>query len=317
MRVMSRTRLLGFGAILAALAALAAIGFHRLSARDGAEAGRLLLAALPDGPGGAAQVTRLHADGTPAGMVTRGHGAPADPIALPDGTIVFSDAVPGDAGVRALYRCQEDGAGATRLTFGRHDDGRPALLADGRVVFERRYRDPSSPPRTAWMTIHPDGTHIALYRDGSAPAERMTGGMPGPAARRAAAPIMTSVVDAARPTGTLLCLDAYASRLSAIAQLPRGAIRKVSVSRVDDASRQTIAEAPVQSDGSFLVEVPADTPLRLTLLGEGDRALASLESGIWVRGNENRGCIGCHEERDLAPPNRRPLALVKAGGYVP
>ncbi|MEK7798670.1 MAG: hypothetical protein AAB297_02480, partial [Acidobacteriota bacterium] len=69
--------------------------------------------------------------------------------------------------------------------------------------------------------------------------------------------------------------------------------------------------APVLPDGSFFVEVPADTPLRLTLLHRDGRPLAALASGIWVRPNENRGCIGCHEERDRAPENRQPLAVLR------
>jgi hypothetical protein len=69
-----------------------------------------------------------------------------------------------------------------------------------------------------------------------------------------------------------------------------------------------VVEAPVESDGSFVIEVPADRPLRLQLIGP-DGALAEDPSLIWVRPNENRGCIGCHEDAEASPENRVPLAL--------
>jgi len=140
------------------------------------------------------------------------------------------------------------------------------------------------------------------------------------AAVRPTPPILTSVVLPDRHTGTLLCLNAYEARPGVLPPLSPGAIRAVRVSRAvgdgaavaGDPSWEILGQAPVLADGSFFVEVPADVPLRLTLLDAEGRALASLESGIWVRGNENRGCIGCHEEPDMAPENRRPLAIASA-----
>jgi hypothetical protein len=110
-------------------------------------------------------------------------------------------------------------------------------------------------------------------------------------------------------TGTLLCLDVYNSRIPTLAALPPGSIRRVRITTRNAAGEDLSGEAPVMSDGSFFVEVPADTPLRIHLLGDGGDALASFESGIWVRPNENHGCIGCHEAPEMAPENRQPLAV--------
>ncbi len=52
-------------------------------------------------------------------------------------------------------------------------------------------------------------------------------------------------------------------------------------------------------------------PLRLETLGEGDRVLAAMTSWIWVMPKEARGCIGCHEDRELTPPNRFVQAVRK------
>ena len=128
---------------------------------------------------------------------------------------------------------------------------------------------------------------------------------------RAVPPALTSVIRTEWKTGTLLCLNAYASRIPAVAGLPRGAIRRVRITTPspEPGEGELSAEAPVMSDGSFFVEVPADTPLRIHLLGEGGSSAGLLQSGVWVRANENHGCIGCHEDPDRAPENRQPLAV--------
>lgn len=115
---------------------------------------------------------------------------------------------------------------------------------------------------------------------------------------------LTSVVDEARTTGTLLCLDTRNSRLPALSDAPAGP----RTLRVLTAGGHLLGEAPVEADGSFFVQVPSDLPLRLELHGP-DGLLATDDSGIWVRPNENRGCIGCHEDPELAPENRVPLAV--------
>lgn len=259
---------------------------------------------------GAAGIWEMAIGGSGTRLVTAGNGEPSDPTYLPDGRILYSDAVAADrAGAedaRALFSCRDDGTEATRLTFGAHVDGRPEVLPDGRILFERRFSYPVSGRPSIRMTIHPDGTQVAFHDNGNA-----SGGMtPEPGTPGARPPILTSVVSADRLTGTLLCLDAYASRLPDVAALPPGAIRTVVVTLADGGpGAESLGEAPVHPDGSFFIEVPADVALRLTLLGEDRRPLASLDSGIWVRRNENRGCIGCHEEPDLAPENRRPLAI--------
>ena len=68
-------------------------------------------------------------------------------------------------------------------------------------------------------------------------------------------------------------------------------------------------EAPVEEDGSFFLEVPARTPIRVETVDEHGAVLKAMRSWFWVMPNERRGCIGCHEDRELSPPNRHPLAL--------
>jgi hypothetical protein len=72
--------------------------------------------------------------------------------------------------------------------------------------------------------------------------------------------------------------------------------------------RRLVGEAPVEADGSFNVEVPADTPLLLQTLDERGLALANC-GWIWVKPKEKRGCIGCHEDPERIPENNYVLAL--------
>jgi len=73
------------------------------------------------------------------------------------------------------------------------------------------------------------------------------------------------------------------------------------------APRRLLGEVDLAGDGSFNVEVPADTPLELQLLDEDGLALRSC-AWVWTRWKEARGCIGCHEDPERTPPNR----MVKA-----
>ena len=76
------------------------------------------------------------------------------------------------------------------------------------------------------------------------------------------------------------------------------------------APRRVLGQAPVEDDGSFHLEVPADTPIELELLDADGVAIRSC-GWIWARPREARGCIGCHEDPELAPENRFVKAVQK------
>ena len=283
------------------------------------DGGRALFTARP-AAGAAPRLFESRADGAGPREVSAGRGSPADPAYLPDGRILFTDrAAAGDARRedRSLYVVRPDGSGLERVTYAPGQDAAPRIIADGRVRYEHR-----PPPAVdgalaaaVEMTIHPDGTGVALAvapadveaRDHALPRAAADAAAPAAgAAARPRPPILTSVVNPDKRSGTLLCLDVYDTDLPALRGLPRGAVRAV---RVSIAGRPAAAEAPVFEDGSFFVEVPADAPLRLALLDARGGETAILDGGLWVRPNENRGCLGCHEDRRRAPENRQPLAV--------
>ena len=72
---------------------------------------------------------------------------------------------------------------------------------------------------------------------------------------------------------------------------------------------RALATVPVHPDGSFYVEVPADTPIRFELLDADGRMLVHETEFNYVRGGETKGCVGCHEPRKSSVANRRPEAM--------
>lgn len=67
--------------------------------------------------------------------------------------------------------------------------------------------------------------------------------------------------------------------------------------------QQILGYAAVEPDGSFKLQVPADTPLALSILDSKGRALQTHLNWIQVRPGERRTCDGCHSPRRGAALN--------------
>ncbi len=72
-----------------------------------------------------------------------------------------------------------------------------------------------------------------------------------------------------------------------------------------------LGTVPLAPDGSFAVEVPADTPIALQAVDAEGRSELNEMSWIYVRPGEQRGCVGCHHDRQATPllQGGQPLAL--------
>jgi hypothetical protein len=106
----------------------------------------------------------------------------------------------------------------------------------------------------------------------------------------------------------LLALDARVSRDRDLKGKP------VSVRlEAQDASGRAVAmgTAPVEADGSFFVKVPADRPIRFELLDFRGTVLQQEHGWFWVRGGEQRICVGCHAGPERASENRVPNVLMR------
>jgi hypothetical protein len=117
---------------------------------------------------------------------------------------------------------------------------------------------------------------------------------------------LPEIVDESKEKGRLLCLNADLS-MHNTGSLPDVGKKTARVQIYD--LEKMIGEVPVEKDGSFFIEIDADTPVRFQTVDAQGEILRGPSSWIWVRPNEKRSCIGCHEDRELAPDNRVPEAL--------
>lgn len=145
---------------------------------------------------------------------------------------------------------------------------------------------------------------------------------------------IVSMVKAEQKTGELLCLDARRTDLApppgvtAASAVDLLVYAGVPISREEgihkaggspppgfprEIASRPIGTHPLAGDGSVLCEVPADTPLRFEIVDGEGRVILDSGGWVWVRPGERRGCIGCHEDRELAPPNRLPDVLRAIG----
>ena len=139
----------------------------------------------------------------------------------------------------------------------------------------------------------------------------------------------SSVVTEKDPNGSLYCLNIYISDLDRPEWMSPGTVKRLRVlegiSSADDipgvqassgtevlmplrngipplVQRRILGEIDIAKDGSFNIEIPANTPVMLQTLDADGTALRSC-SWIWAKNHEPRGCIGCHEDGELTPEN--------------
>ncbi len=238
------------------------------------------------------------------------------PREAPDGNVVFVESVDVGSAMRTTTLASVDRGRSlrTRRALSEFPAGAvasPYPLPDGRVLAAYRPRD----GRTfgVYVLDSPNGRGLTPVFDD---ADRNELGVvaiaprPPPAGR-------SSGLDRRSRTGQVYCLNAYLSDPRDGPVVPPGRIDRVRIvgDNLGAGSRTTTPpfrmEATVESDGSFFVEVPAEMPLRIETLDAEGQVLRAMSNWTWVMPGEERGCIGCHEDRELSPPNRHVLALRK------
>jgi len=239
-------------------------------------------------------------------------------------------------------RLQWDGAGSVGcVTFQRplhsykpitrESDGlfhSPSPLPDGKVLISRRTSDGID--TYGLYRLDPSTRELELIFDTPEYHEiqaKMVYPRPEPDGR-------SSVVTENDPNGKLYCLNVYISDLDRPEWMSPGTIKRLRVlegissaenirgihtpsstelpglshNEISPPVQQRIlGEIDIAEDGSFNIEIPANTPVKLQTLDADGMALRSC-SWIWVKNHEPRGCIGCHEDGELTPEN----ILVKA-----
>ena len=135
---------------------------------------------------------------------------------------------------------------------------------------------------------------------------------------RARPPVLADKMDRRREgrtdaTGILFCQDARFTKNTTAGWPQVRAIRvlagegltvRSSHSYIVHAGSRVIelGTVPLAPDGSFAVEVPADTAIAFQAVDAEGRSELNEMSWIYVRPGESRGCVGCHQPRQVTPP---------------
>ena len=107
----------------------------------------------------------------------------------------------------------------------------------------------------------------------------------------------------------------YANMLSIDARLSRDGLLKGTPAKVrleqeeENGKTADLGTAPVEKDGSFFVKVPGEKPIRFVLLNDKGQVLRRPRGWFWIRGGEQRICVGCHTGPERSWDNRVPDVL--------
>jgi hypothetical protein len=132
----------------------------------------------------------------------------------------------------------------------------------------------------------------------------------------------SSVVDEKQDWAKLYCLNVYETDIDS-RLWSKGSVKRIrlleGLPRADGAAvdglspvlrKRFIGEIDPDEDGSFNVQIPANTPIQIQALDAQGIALRS-SAWIWAKNKEQRGCIGCHEDGERTPENVMATALTR------
>jgi Hydrazine synthase alpha subunit middle domain len=114
-------------------------------------------------------------------------------------------------------------------------------------------------------------------------------------------------------TGLIMCQDVNVD--DDPIKVPGALFKKISKVEIMSTD-SSIGIFKPSGDGSFYLKVVADKPFQIRTLDEDGNVIRKCD-WIWLRPNERRGCVGCHEDQDIVPDNRIPLAVKKAPIGIP
>lgn len=177
-----------------------------------------------------------------------------------------------------------------------------------------------------WMDR--DGRRELLAIDNDLPCFQ-----PVPVAARPQPQVRPGTVDFTKDSGTYYVQDIHQG--PGLAGIPRGKIKKLRVVALDfrpagirsngsggpggsalvstpvavgngtwDVKR-VLGETPVHEDGSAYFNVPARTPVYFQALDDRGRAVQTMRSWSTLQPGETASCLGCHEDKNTAPPTVR------------
>ena len=124
---------------------------------------------------------------------------------------------------------------------------------------------------------------------------------------------LPSEVDTGVKTGQLLCQDINVFNGQFQSSTIASQLSRIEVTGIDS----ILGVVQAEQDGSFYLKIVADKPFKIKTIDNNGKLIHGPSDWIWLRPNERRGCIGCHEDHELAPQNRVPLAVKKLPVSLP
>lgn len=197
----------------------------------------------------------------------------------------------------------------------------PFPLPDGRLVTSFAPRGPDGD--FGLYTINRDGKNLTLlYND---PATQELDAVV--VATRPRPPVVPEEIDNNDQTGIVVNQNVYFRQDRDGQVRPNAAIKEIKqvmvvegipvppnernmdIGETSSERRRVIGVAPVYSDGSFSIRVPANTPISFNTLDSLGRAVVIKRSWLYVRpGEKITNCTGCHGPRGQKS-NPNPIAL--------
>jgi len=168
--------------------------------------------------------------------------------------------------------------------------------------------------------VDPPGSMELLYRDPD-----ISSAWPIPVRPRPRPPVLASRVNHDGPMeGRFLLVDVY----SGLKSVKRGQIQSLRVVAVpgkthptmnypnlglthDDPGKCVLGTVPVEPDGSAHFRVPAGVIVFFQALDARGMAVQTMRTTTHVQPGQTLSCIGCHEPRNQAPPQRVVLAAAR------
>ncbi len=208
----------------------------------------------------------------------------------------------------------------------------PDDLSMVRKIGRQRFRDPYPLSEECFLVADHAGLHLQTAEGKTQPLFRPTrkGARwdchePRPLRPRPREPVVPSQFSAGKSTGQLVLSDIYEGRN--MAGIERGDIKKLLIleqlPRPANFSNgqepltvggafmleRVLGTVPVEEDGSAYMELPALKSLFFVALDENDMSVKRMQSFVTLQPGEVTSCVGCHEQRVLAPPSRPASAL--------
>jgi hypothetical protein len=125
---------------------------------------------------------------------------------------------------------------------------------------------------------------------------------------------LPSELDMGVKTGLLLCQNINVSDMQSSGintSFPKSS--RIEIVGIDS----TLGSVDVEGDGSFYLKVLADKPFKIQTVDKDGHILRGPSDWIWLRPNERRGCVGCHQDPEIVPVNRVPLSVKKSPVIIP